>query len=71
MTFHGMEPWGFETENRRFGMLAAVVANFAGKTSRKAFQPADFMPRKPETPMTLAQRIRKAFGVPENHGKAS
>lgn len=67
-TYYGEEPWGHDAQNNRAALIAATVANFAGKVSKKQFKPSDFLPRKP---LTVAQRIRKAFGVPEKiHGKA-
>lgn len=51
--FYGLEPWGWEADNWRAGMIASVVANTVrdSKKRRKPFQPADFMPKeRPDAP---------------------
>ncbi len=47
MAFFEMEPWGYDMENWRFGMLAATMANLHRdpKKRRKPYRPEDFMPK--------------------------
>lgn len=56
MVFYSLEPWGFQEENRRVGVIAATTANVAGKTLQRPVKPDDFIPRDPPT---LRQRARK------------
>lgn len=45
--FHALEPWGEARADLRAGIIAATVANYAGKSRRAnapAAKPADFLP---------------------------
>lgn len=45
--FYDLEPWGFQADAWRSGVVAATVANYAGRTRKKSdAKPSDFMPRK-------------------------
>ncbi len=50
MAFFEMEPWGYDMENWRFGMLAATMANLHRdpKKRRRPYRPTDFMPKRKE-----------------------
>jgi hypothetical protein len=41
--FYSLEPWGYEMENWRVGVVAATTANSAGR--KKPLKPTDFMPK--------------------------
>ena len=47
MAFGTLEPWGFESDNWRAALIAAMVANTVRdpKKKRKPYQPEDFMPQ--------------------------
>lgn len=44
--FYSLEPWGFDMENWRFGVIASVIANSVRdrKKRKRPFVPEDFMP---------------------------
>lgn len=49
--FFQLEPFGFEVENWRMGMVASTVANAAGpKRSGKAWRVEDFVPARKAEP---------------------
>ena len=52
MAFFSLEPWGCETEDWRFGMLASVIANANRdpKRRRRPYEPKDFMPQRRTQP---------------------
>lgn len=62
--FFSLEPWGFEMDNFRAGIVASTVANFSQASKRHDFAPRDFMPREPKAP-TVADKIRQFFGAPK------
>jgi hypothetical protein len=70
MAFFALEPWGFEEENRRVGVLASTVANMSGRVLRDGtrIKPDDFVPReRPKAdPIEMAKRI---FGYSPPKGK--
>lgn len=41
--FYSLEPWGFQADTWRMGVLASTTANFSGNV-KKPLSPADFMP---------------------------
>ena len=45
--FYALEPWGWDAQNWRMGVVAATVANYSGH-AKKALKPSDFMPRPPK-----------------------
>lgn len=57
--FYSIEPFGYEVDNHRFGVLAAAIANFAGKSLQKgkSLQPSDFFP-----PPNLEQKPKQSLG---------
>lgn len=47
LAFYELEPWGYDMDNWRAGMICASTANTAGpKKGGKAWSVADFVPRK-------------------------
>jgi hypothetical protein len=49
--FFSLEPWGYEMENWRMGMIASTVANAAGaKRNGKAWRVEDFVPQRKVEP---------------------
>lgn len=50
MAFFMLEPFGYEVENFRSGLITSMVANTARDTKKrpKPFLPEDFMPQEPE-----------------------
>jgi hypothetical protein len=42
--FYAIEPWGFEADTWRMGMVCAATANFSGRV-KKPLKAADFIPR--------------------------
>lgn len=65
LAYAELEPWGFEVENLRAASIAATVANYAGKVlpQGQKVSAKDFALRV-ERPLSLVDRIKKAFGVP-------
>lgn len=61
--FFGMEPWGFQEENRRVGVIASTVANFSGHAKR-ALSWRDFVPTAKAAPQSLVDRVKAMFGAP-------
>lgn len=59
--FYGEEPWGFDIDNYRFGMVAAQCLNPHRKRGVEAFKPKDFFPmREPElTPEEKQAKLAK------------
>lgn len=44
--YYGIEPWGGDAENWRAGVISATVANYAGRSRKRAdAKPSDFMPK--------------------------
>ena len=62
MAFARIEPFGPRMDNYRTGVIASTVANFSQISSKHDYRPKDFAPRV-EKPLTLAQKIAKAFGA--------
>lgn len=63
----GLEPFGYEVENWRVGMVAATIANAAPSKRRRVFRPKDFMPqeRRPQTwqeQLKIVEMLNVAFG---------
>jgi hypothetical protein len=62
--FFSAEPFGFDAENWRMGMIASTVANAAGpKRSGKAWRVEDFVPARrteaePERGQTVEEQRR-------------
>jgi hypothetical protein len=61
--YYSLEPWGYEAENWRMGMVAATVANAAGR--KKPLKPSDFLPRSPLRQRQTPEQMRKVL-----HGMA-
>jgi hypothetical protein len=40
---YSIEPWGFQADAWRMGVVASTVANYSGNV-KKALKPSDFMP---------------------------
>lgn len=58
--FHGLEPWGFQVENLRMGVIASTTANVSGRLRRQV-SPADFMPQE-RRPVDLVEKVKAIFG---------
>lgn len=60
--FYTLEPWGYEMENWRVALIAAMVANTVRnpKKKRKAYQPEDFMPKEDAEPERPSQETLRA-----------
>ena len=63
------EPFGWDMDNFRSGMIAATVANYSG-ACKKAVAPSDFYPvagrqaePKPQSPEQMAEIMRRRFGA--------
>lgn len=65
--FYEIEPWGYEAENWRMGVVAATVANYSGNV-KKPLKVSDFLPRQPrklsvdESKRLLKQRLETGSG---------
>ena len=61
--FYNLEPWGFEVEDHRLGIIAASLFRAQGN---KEAQPRDFMMRPPEEEVlsgkALVEQLKAAFG---------
>lgn len=66
--FSLLEPFGAEVDDHRFGMIAAQIANFAGKQLAPwaaARQPSDFFPsRIPAPEEDLVEKLKRLLGAP-------
>lgn len=66
--FSLLEPFGAEVEDHRAGMVAATIANFAGKQLAPgvaARKPSDFFPsRIPEPEEDLVDKLKRLLGAP-------
>ena len=50
VAFYGMEPFGYDVDMWRMGMLSATTANAAGpKKGGKPWRPEDFIPKKTDS----------------------
>jgi hypothetical protein len=47
--FYALEPWGWEAQNWRMGVVASTVANFSGHI-KKPVKPSDFLPGAKQKP---------------------
>lgn len=62
IAFYGLEPFGYDVEMWRMGMLASTTANAAGpKKGGKAWNPDDFIPKKDTTPRTQSVAEQRAI----------
>lgn len=71
--FYGLEPFGFDAENWRMGMVCSTAANAAGpKKGGKAWRVEDFVPSRaaePDRPQSIdeVRRVVAAM-VGKPHG---
>ena len=62
--YYEIEPWGYEADNWRMGVLAATTANYSGNI-KKPLKVSDFLPRQPrklspeESKRLLKQRLER------------
>ena len=63
LAFYRIQPWGWEIENWRTGLLASTIHNSAGKISKKPTQPSDFIPKTSSVQVQVPdyQSLKKAF----------
>jgi hypothetical protein len=61
--FYSLEPWGYDPDNWRTGVVAATVANAAGR--KKPLKPSDFMPR-PLKRLTPDETLKLLQGMPQD-----
>lgn len=47
--YYRIEPFGWDVENWRSGLVASTIANVNRGKSRRVFKPTDFMPKPPDT----------------------
>jgi hypothetical protein len=65
--YYEIEPWGYEADNWRMGVLAATAANYSGNI-KKPLKVSDFLPRQPrklspeESKRLLKQRLERPGG---------
>ena len=59
---YSIEPWGFQADAWRMGVVASTVANYSGNV-KKALKPSDFMPgakrRRTMSESEMAARLQK------------
>lgn len=63
--YASLEPWGPEVDDQRAGVIAATVANMAGKVlpKGKELTPADLFPgRLPKPKPDLRAQVHAVFG---------
>ena len=70
--FYAIEPWGFEAENWRMGLQAAVTANYSGRV-KKPLKVSDFLPkpdppRKAVDPAKLRERLSRDIEKAQGNG---
>ncbi len=63
VAFYELEPWGYEVDNYRAGLICATVANAMRGKRGKRFSAADFMPKetRPQTIEDQYAIMRKAL----------
>lgn len=61
--FYELEPWGYEVDNYRAGLICATVANAMRGKRGKRFSAADFMPKeaRPQTIEDQYTRMRQVL----------
>jgi hypothetical protein len=64
--YFDLHPWGGEADDLRAGVVAATVANFAGREMKKGqhLSPRDFFPErgaKPQEAPSVAEKVRAFF----------
>ena len=61
--FYELEPWGYEVDNYRAGLICATVANAMRGKRGKKFSAADFMPKeiRPQTIEDQYTRMRQVL----------
>ena len=57
-SFYALEPWGWEAQNWRMGVVASTVANFSGHI-KKPVKPSDFLPGAKQKP-TMSPSVLRA-----------
>jgi hypothetical protein len=58
--YQNLEPFGYEMENFRMGVVASTMVNVAPrKKGTKPLQPSDFYPAKKKGPIKLSPRQQK------------
>ncbi len=51
VALYELEPWGYDADMWRAGLVAAATANTAGKKRNgQPFRPSDFIPQKTKAP---------------------
>lgn len=58
--YYRLEPFGDERADLRAGIVASTVANTAQTRKRKAFKPADFMPKFGRREQSWEQQLELA-----------
>jgi hypothetical protein len=59
--FFQLEPWGYEMDNWRMGVVSATVANAAGR--KKPLKPSDFMPKPPSRRKLSVEEAQRALST--------
>ena len=59
--YYQLEPWGYDAENWRMGMVCSTVANAAGR--KKPLKPSDFLPRSPLRQRQSPEQMRNALAA--------
>ena len=67
--FYSLEPWGYEMQNWRMGVVAATTANAAGR--KKPLKPTDFMPKPARRRQKSAAQIEKALMNVSRQGESN
>lgn len=71
IAYFGMEPWGYDIETWRMGMLCSTSANTAGpKKGGKPWRPQDFIPKKQDAPrgQSIAEQRAILQSMVNGHG---
>lgn len=51
VAFYDLEPWGFQAATWRAGVISSTVANYAGRSRKRAdAKPSDFIPTRRSKP---------------------
>ena len=61
IAYSRMEPWGYDMDNWRAGLIASTMANVNRGRKGKSYKPSDFMPQRQKTQREVQQDVRQIF----------
>jgi hypothetical protein len=66
--FYSIEPWGYDVDNWRMGVMGSTVANYSGNL-KKRLKPSDFIPHPDRQPRMEPEELKaRVKALVEKHG---